>query len=310
MSKFIKLLIKIIVTGTCLFFISKNVDLDTLLEKGNQLSIKTILFSVGIFLSHVLAVAIRWQYFVRKLGCDIDFWNAIRLVAMGTFLNQVLFGTVAGDGIRIFYLKKKKASNSCAYGSVVLDRYTAILVIWIFVIISLLFFDIPLSEDQIVSAGIYVFSFGGATLLGLSFLPLFSFLPRWKYLNFLQRPFQFLFSLSRAFNSLFMSASNLLTVLVPSLYVAFSSSIVIWLLANDINADLSLANCLFVTPIALLVSAIPVTIGGWGLRELSLISLLGLMSISADTAVFISISFGLLILISGVINGVYSVIRS
>ena len=310
MYKFFIFLIKLSITIGCIAIISRNTDWDLLIKKSSDLSLQVIMLSIGIFLSHLLAVVVRWKYFAKQLGGPIDFWNATRLVAIGTFFNQAFFGTIAGDAIRIIFLKKRNSSNLCAYGSVLLDRYTAIFTVWLFLIIGLIFVDIQLDKNGAVWTGILGVSLGGALLLCLSITSLFAFIPEMKPLNFLRKPFQFLLGLSQAFNSTFLSVANLLTVFLPSFYIVFTSSLVIWIVAVDLDAGLSLKDCLFITPLALLAAAIPVTVGGWGLRELSLVSLLGLMSVDANTALLISISFGFLILISGLINGLFLLLKT
>jgi len=305
MRQFFIFLIKLIITIGCLVIISRSTNWDAVIQKSSSLSLPVIITSIGIFLSHVPAVVIRWRYFARELGGQIDFWNATRLVAIGTFLNQAFFGTIAGDAIRIVFLKKRNSSNLCSYGSVLLDRYTAIFTVWLFLMVDLIFADIQFDKNGFAWTGIWTVFLGGTLLLCLPIMPLFSFIIRIKSLFFLRKPFQFLLGLSRAFNSAFIKLANVLTVFLPSFYIVFTSSLVLWIVAGDLDAGLSLNDCLFITPLALIIAAIPITIGGWGLRELSLVSLLSLMSVDANTALLISITFGFLILISSLINGVF-----
>ena len=305
MQQFFIFLIKLTITIICLTIISRSTNLDALVQKSSSLSLQAIIICIGIFLSHLPAAVIRWRYFTRQLGGQIDFWNAIRLVAIGTFLNQAFFGTIAGDAVRVVFLKKRSLSNLCSYGSVLLDRYTAIFTVWLFLMIGLIFFDIQLDNKGVAWTGVWGVFLGGTLLLCLPISPLFSFITEIKSLFFLRNPFQFLLGLSRAFNSTFIRFTNALTVFLPSFYIVFTSSLVLWIVAGDLDAGLSLNECLFVTPLALLIAAIPITIGGWGLRELSLVSLLGLMSVDANTALLISITFGFLILISSLINGLF-----
>jgi hypothetical protein len=52
--------------------------------------------------------------------------------------------------------------------------------------------------------------------------------------------------------------------------------------------------CLMVMPMVLLAAALPISIGGWGTRELAIIYMVGLFGVSAEQGLILSVEFGLL----------------
>lgn len=58
------------------------------------------------------------------------------------------------------------------------------------------------------------------------------------------------------------------------------------------------------TPAALLVAMVPVSFGGWGVRELTFIYFLGTAGVSAEAALSLSVAYGLLRIFVGAIGGV------
>lgn len=75
-------------------------------------------------------------------------------------------------------------------------------------------------------------------------------------------------------------------------------------LAAGLGLIIPTATLFALTPAALLVAMIPVSIGSWGVREVSFVYLLGAAAVSAEAALSLSIMFGLLRLVVGAFGGV------
>ena len=102
-------------------------------------------------------------------------------------------------------------------------------------------------------------------------------------------------------------------LLVPSLEnaVSWASALVQHLLrvlilaclAAGLDMDITLASLFALTPAALLVAMVPVSLGGWGVRELTFVYFLGLAGVGAEAALALSIVFGLVRLVVGAVGG-------
>lgn len=75
-------------------------------------------------------------------------------------------------------------------------------------------------------------------------------------------------------------------------------------LATGLKLGISLATLFAFTQAALLVAMMPISLGGWGVRELTFVYFLGTAGVSSEAALSLSISFGLLRLVVGAIGGV------
>ena len=76
------------------------------------------------------------------------------------------------------------------------------------------------------------------------------------------------------------------------------------LLAYSIGIDLHVYDAFAFVPAALLIAMVPISLGGWGVREVVFISALGLVGITAAEALGLSVLFGLTVLLTGLIGGV------
>jgi uncharacterized membrane protein YbhN (UPF0104 family) len=75
-------------------------------------------------------------------------------------------------------------------------------------------------------------------------------------------------------------------------------------LAAALGLDVPFAALFAFVPAALLVAMVPVSFGGWGMREAALVSFLNTTGVSAEAALTLSIAFGLLRMVVGAVGGI------
>ena len=279
--KLIKLFSKVSITIICFIIIFLKINIDETLNLIKLISINTILLSVLIFLLHYIAVSLRWQFYVRTMHYNISFGETIRLVSLGLFSNQVFFVSVAMDAIRIIYLKNK-TSFSTALGSVLLDRFTALKSVWIILTLSF-FIDDSFINDHYINNTILFICFAGLFFILLPFIKYIKIIKKYKS----KKIINFLFQLSTSFNNSFSNLKSFTFVFVSSFFILFSSGFITWIIAIDLGADISFLQSLIVTLLGLLIAALPISINGWGVREISFVSILGVINISTEKSILI-----------------------
>ena len=72
--------------------------------------------------------------------------------------------------------------------------------------------------------------------------------------------------------------------------------------------NLSFLDCLVLIPPVVLVSTIPISIAGWGVREAAMITLLALVGVAEADAFVLSVLFGLLTFGLGLPGGIVWII--
>jgi glycosyltransferase 2 family protein len=86
-----------------------------------------------------------------------------------------------------------------------------------------------------------------------------------------------------------------------SLFIMAISMTAFWLIAAAAGASADLATVLGIFPIALLASVLPISVGGWGARELGLVALYPYFGTEPPLAMAVSVAFGLATLIAGLV---------
>ena len=89
-----------------------------------------------------------------------------------------------------------------------------------------------------------------------------------------------------------------------SVVIHLTVATAVWLLARSMQIPLELVHSLLLMPVILFVSAIPISIAGWGVREGTSVLVFGMVGMPAESAISLSLSFGLVMLVTGLPGGV------
>lgn len=296
----VKLLAKALVTALLLTVAFRMVNVVAVSQLISRLSVWWAAAALGLTGLIILSDAVLLDRMMRAFERRILFGTAMLYSFVGWFFSNVAPSTVGGDVFRGVQLSRLGMSRGAAARLVVAIRVlsftTLVLVMWIGFPIALRWLSAPrdvLFLDSVVVAG-------AAAVCGFfAFAHLFQRFPKtekWKF--------------SRKFETI---AGDFRMLLVPTqpITIAWCSALVQHLLrigtlaclAAGLSLGIPFAVLFALTPAALLVAMLPVSFGGWGVRELSFVYLLGAAGISAESALSLSIAFGLLRVIVGVIGG-------
>lgn len=212
--------------------------------------------------------AARWRQATELVGGRLSAGRAVREVALSTLLNQLLPGGVAGDGVRAWRARSGAGDLGRAVETVVYDRWVGLLV---HVAVTVLGVGAWMRLYPEVAVPVAVYSVLAVLLAALPALAWASRIgPVARTVLARAAPGQ-------------LGRSLLLT----STFLAGFS--LCGLAVGQPLGGLALA----VVPLVLLAMALPVSIGGWGLREASAALLLPRFGWTEEAAVAVSVAYGL-----------------
>ena len=146
----------------------------------------------------------------------------------------------------------------------------------------------------------FLMATAGFVVLAPIFAPL---LERWRYTAWAGK-------LAHLTHHVLLGDRAGISVLSIALGVHLMSISAIWLLAQASGLALPLVDAAVLFTVMVAIALIPVSIGGWGVRELAVTSLLGSHGVPFEQALFFSLSFGAIVLVAAlpgaVIWAVYS----
>lgn len=238
-----------------------------------------------------------WQILIPVKG-RLPFFQLLGIFVKSMFLNNVLPTGVAGDVVRTLSLSVETGRIDTALGSALMTRLTSLWVVMVMTLVSTsVYFRENRSQDNFM-----VWAATGAlliTLLGTLFL-LFAKLPAFL----LQRAGHWAERLAdlrgyyRQPAILFQAGLCALAIQVLSIATNF-------FVGQALLFQIDFGQLFLAMPLINLITILPVSFGGFGIREGSYYLLLGKAGVAASQAVQLSLSVYFLILITtGIATGI------
>ena len=134
-----------------------------------------------------------------KLDGELSYAKATQYVAISSFLNNTPLGLIVGDAYRSIAIQGKKFKLRSAVGSVLLDRYTALLGMCITPTISVIFYSLFNLTDPKIDDVTLVLTVFTVSLLVFPFLRNMRPLQRYLVFEKLKFFFDYLIQLSLIF---------------------------------------------------------------------------------------------------------------
>lgn len=274
-SKILFFILKLTISTGALFLIFSRTDIAQTVSILKDTSIFYFLAAVVLYISSQLASSFRWKlllperFTVRKL---------FSLYMIGAFFNTFLPGLVGGDVVKAYYLNKDAKKASLTLASVFMDRYMGYLSLML----------IGITAFPFVSG-----YFGGSPIRWV--LPtMFAAFITGSVLFFhlkIGKRFRVASEFYEYFSLLWSRKEIIAKTLLVSLLIQFLNFSKVIVLAIGIGAEVPLLIFFVFLPIVITIAALPVSISGLGLREGSLIMLLGLIGIGPELATSISLAW-------------------
>jgi hypothetical protein len=120
---------------------------------------------------------------------------------------------------------------------------------------------------------------------------------------------QALETLAREVNLLARDRPRLARLVGASILGQLALATSVYCLARDLEVPLDLLSAFAVVPGVMVAASVPISIAGWGVREATMVVGLGLLGVGQSDAAIISIGFGVLVLIFGLLGGLVWVVR-
>lgn len=251
-------------------------------------------------LANLLGV-VRWNVFLRMQGLRLPGWDVLRISFVGLFFNNFLVGAVGGDVVKVVWLAARGHRKSSALLSVLMDRMSGLPPLIVASLVFILWRLDWLQQSPVV-AGVthFIFVYLGVVtaLMVLSFVlastRLIHRLPerfpgRAQIHEFNTAYLEFIKCWPRTLWASFLS----LLILLIHFFTFYCS-------ARAFDLQLPLMDFFALMPAVDIISAMPVSLGGFGVREQLFVTLLGdLAGVPAAQAVSISLGGALLAMVWG-----------
>ncbi|MEL6532738.1 MAG: lysylphosphatidylglycerol synthase transmembrane domain-containing protein [Pseudomonadota bacterium] len=236
------------------------VDLDGVREHLASLSAKALTAAIGLHLIIIVLAAWRFDLLVGRFDVPMRFAEATRLTFGTTLANLCLPTSLAGDAGRVVLVRRHGLSWRAAVGVGVFDRMIGL---------------VALSA---------LAAFGAVAAGGL--------VPVWAIFACLG------VSLAAVLGAAYFSHKALLTAALASKTFALSvtghliSVLIAAVLLADFGVQIEMGVLAALVPAIILAASLPISVGGWGTRELAAVAAFGTIGMAPSIAVAMAFLLG------------------
>jgi uncharacterized membrane protein YbhN (UPF0104 family) len=265
------------------------VDIDATLLRLRQMDKVWIAVAIGCFSIQTVLMAWRWQITAQRLGAGFGLGIAVREYYLSQLVNLCLPGGVLGDASRALRMSWRDAGDDallCAAHAVVIERIAGQVAVFILALIGVGLAELRGSIDWpnwMRPAMVYAIPacLVGAVAFGLL----------WRRSAALRR-------FGHSVRIAVLSPAILIRQIWLSAVIALLMVAAFAACARATGTILPLAVALGLVPIILTAMILPLSVGGWGLREGAAAALFPLFGATAASGVAAGVAYGLALMIA------------
>jgi len=252
------------------------------------------LLALIMYMGGQILSAYKWSILAELLDFKKPFFNFVSFYFIGMFFNLFMPGSIGGDLYRAALLAGLKKSRRRAAYSVLAERYTGGIALLSFCALAVgIYFR--LSLPNVLSALIF-------TLLAIGWF-FFLTLPIWE------RIFPWIRKVARKLNLedftiYWKHPAKLLWVLVLSFVFQTINILTVALLGMSINIDVPLLSYFFIVPVVDLLSILPISISGLGIREGVYVLIFKFLGVEASKGLACGLLVLAITIICGILGGI------
>jgi len=291
---------KLAVTCLAISIVVSQIDFSVFASHRNKLSTFTLVALLVVLASQTSFIAgLRLKLVLDGLKQRRRVRETIQVALSGFFFEQVAFGFVGGDAMRLWLLHQMDVPLRSAVQAIAIDRCLGLVGLFLLALVGLPSLGALLTGydwQAVVIGGISLISVAGMiAVLGLVYLA-----RRFRHVPFVAEVTALVSAVIRGGGI----RRRLLAVFLLATLTQAMNVFVFFLIGRDLGIDLSLRHWFLIVPSALLISMLPISAGGWGLREAGFVVALATFGIRPEEALLPPVIFGLGVLVVTLPGGV------
>ena len=250
---------KLLISGLLLYFVLTKVDLKAILQVIQRANIGYLFLGLVFFVISKLIAAFRLNHYFNHLSIPLTHRSNIYLYSLGMFYNLFLPGGIGGDAYKAYLLNKKyQVKTKSLAGALLIDRVSGLVALYILAAVFATFIEHELVRTFLVLILLSIPLAIGSFWVFNKKVVKSGFPILWKSLGL-------------------------------SIFVQLSQVICVYFILQSLDVTANYPAYMFIFLISSIVSVLPISIGGVGLREVTF--LFGASYLLLNEQISVSISF-------------------
>ncbi len=274
--------LRVLGTVALLAFTAWWVDVEAVLQTLRGARVAPLGLALLVSVPLALVLAGRWCFTARRMGIDLPLGVAVREYYVSMLINRVVPGGVTGDvGRALQSGRRNPQAKGAAARSVVLERLSGQISLWLVVLVGLVVWGAETGARValIVLAAAFAVGLVVVLLMGNPAVAR-SRVGHWWSAGLTEAREAFVD------RGAWISQLGLSLLSVAVLVVMYSACV------QAIGASLRLSQLIFIAPTLLALTTLPLSVGGWGVREAASAVLFEVAGLDPSAGVAASAAFG------------------
>jgi glycosyltransferase 2 family protein len=290
--------IKILVSAALLFLALRKANFADLASRIDLASLGWIALAIATSFLQIFIGVLRWRIVSEECGAPIPIRRAMRYNLIGAFFNQTLPSSIGGDAVRLWLVARNGAGWRAATYSIFVDRAVGLIALAI-VIVASLPWSYRLIGDEYGRSALALVDLaalgGGAGFLVLGMLP-WPWLKHWWATHHIH-------ACAVIANRVIFKTKNEPAIAILSLLVHFLAVVIAWCVVRSIAAPVAFDQTFLLIPPVMLITMLPISIAGWGVREATMGLAFGYAGLMTNEGINVSLLYGAVSFIVGAFGG-------
>lgn len=299
-------IVRAIVGVGLIVFLFRTLDIGKIISHISGIQVKYLIYAAIAYLLFIIFSAWRWQILLNFKKFGIPFIRTLKIYFISLFFNNFLPTTVGGDMMRVVYTMKDRRADSLA--TVLVDRILGFVGLFVLALIAVVYLLLLKNETEFLPF----------MAIGLSIIILIT------YIFFSEKAFRLLspmmgklriLRLGERINRLHEAGTDFGGAWGPiSICIAHSVIIQVtlaiapfFILLGMGHSSVSLLSFFIYVPIINVVSMLPLSLNGLGVRENSYVILFSRVGLGGELALAMSLFSFFVIFVYSLIGGVFFV---
>jgi uncharacterized protein (TIRG00374 family) len=287
------------VTALCLFVVFRKVDMAAVAGQAGAMLSGWFLLAVAVWLVSLLLGGIRWALLARPHGLGRALGPYVRYTLVGSFFNTVLPTFVGGDVVRAYYLSRRSGQISRPSTTVLMDRNVGTGGLFLVGLMAAWWYHVEREAPGLIAAVVTmmaIYVLGNVVILYPPALRRFERLLLWALPERLRQKVRNVVGALGIYSEHLPTTVLMVLFSVPAHLVSF---VAVYFVGLSLGIPVELHWYLVYVPVIALVTLIPVSIGGLGLREGAFLSLFSTLGVPPEQSVALSLLWYVMMIVAG-----------
>ncbi len=310
-KKLILLLVRIIISVSLIVFLVKTQfkDIRSALEIIKSVNKPLLILSLSTHIFGIWITAVRWNTLLGTQKVKLGTTTLTLTVLIGFFFNNFLPTSIGGDVFRTYdAAKKANIPIETSASIIIVERFSGIISASTYAIIALFLGFTAIGNRSFIIPVIIFFIICiiiAFLILNPSILRLNKLINKIKFLKKVKEK---LANIYFTFLSFKKFKWVLVRVMIYSFLLQFAVILNYFLAAKSLGINLNLTAFIFIVPVVTIIAMVPISIGGIGIRENTLVFIITAMGVGSEQAAICALLIFLMLIFIGIIGGItYSV---